>query len=685
LIARLHRGSSPLLATLIGILIVIVAGILISQLYLGYSASLSHRPAAIIEYVDVVRGGSVATLVINIKNAGNVPITGIRIAGDGVSIEKTGLTISPGGVYGLAENIPNPLSSRILSVTVIFQDGSTQSYTISLGPLGPRISEGGGGGEEEPEEEERPRAFSIGVSERILEIKVAGSGSINIILASEGYEGWLSVSAACPDALLCELSADRVYLGKNDEVTVRLTVTGLSEGAYGVEIMVIDEGSGQSSEAYLSVIVGDFHLSLDPDVLELIPGQTRISNLMITSANYLGRLKILVTDCPWQGSCWVSPDEVELEKNGVSSAQVGVDVPGGAPAGEYTVGIRVEDVETGHGKSLELRIKVQYFTLDVLEDRVKGFVGERANATIELRSAGGYSGCITLSHSAEPSDGISDAEFDQNPVCLDAGDVKRAIFSFKISRAVDTMITVTGTDDEGASRSDAFTVMGMDFDAYFSPSDITIPVGGQGSSNLIVVSRNYEGIMDFKIVECPSQLTCMISQTSVQLPKNGQASTQLTIRAGSTGGTFTVRVEAKDRETGYSKHAPLTVTVSDFSITLDPTSIIIRIGRSGTVTVTINSIRGYSGTIELSAVNPPEHTDFSFSPNRVNIPPGGSAISTLTIKVYGNADPDTYEVRIRGMDQNGIYREALLTLIITRPHIEPPWPPEPPEPPPSPI
>ncbi|MEM1809218.1 MAG: hypothetical protein QXL31_07535 [Thermosphaera sp.] len=670
------------MAILIGILVVIVAGILISQLYFGYSASLSHRPAAIIEYVDVVRGGSVATLVINIKNAGNVPITGIRIAGGGVSIEKTGLTISPGMVYGLAENIPNPLSNRILSVTVIFQDGSTQSYTISLGPLGPRISEGGGGGEEEPEEEEGPRAFSIGVSERILEIKVAGSGSINIILASEGYEGWLSVSAACPDALLCELSADRVYLGKNDEVTVRLTVTGLSEGTYGVEIMVIDERSGQSSEAYLSVIVGDFHLSLDPGVLELIPGQTGISNLMITSANYLGRLKILVTDCPWQGSCWVSPDEVELEKNGVSSAQVGVGVPGGAPAGEYTVGIRVEDVETGHGKSLELRIKVQYFTLDVLEDRVKGFVGGRASATIELRSAGGYSGCITLSYSAEPWDGISDAEFDQNPVCLDAGDVKRAIFSFKISRAVDTMITVTGTDDEEVSASDAFTVMGMDFDAYFSPSDITIPVGGQGSSNLIVVSRNYEGIMDFEIVECPSQLTCMISSTSVQLPKNGQASTQLTIRAGNTGGTFTVRVEARDRETGYSKHAPLTVTVSDFSISLSPSRVTISRGSSGTVTVTISSIAGYSGTIRLEAVNAPDGTEFSFNPNPVGVPQGGSATSALTISVRSDAEPGTYTVWVRGTDQNGVSREAPLTLTILVESIEPPpWPPGPPWPP----
>ncbi|MEM4883867.1 MAG: hypothetical protein QXK53_07535 [Nitrososphaerota archaeon] len=658
---------SPLLAMLIGILVVIVAGILISQLYLGYSASLSHRPAALIEYVDVVRGGSGATLVINIKNVGNVPITGIRIAGEGVSIEKTGLTISPGMVYGLAENIPNPLSSRILSVTVIFQDGSMQSYTISLGPLGPRISEGGGGGEEEPEEEEGPGAFSIGVSERILEIKVAGSGSINIILASEGYEGWLSVSAACPDALLCELSADRVYLGKNDEVTVRLTVTGLSEGTYGVEITVIDERSGQSSEAYLSVIVGDFHLSLDPGVLELIPGQTGISNLMITSANYLGRLKILVTDCPWQGSCWVSPDEVELEKNGVSSAQVGVGVPGGVPAGEYTVGIRVEDVETGHGKSLELRIKVQYFTLDVLEDRVKGFVGGRASAIIELRSAGGYSGCITLSYSAEPSDGISDAEFDQNPVCLDAGDVKRAIFSFKISRAVDTMIAVTGTDDEGVSVSDAFTVMGADFQAYFNPASITILVGRQGSSNLIVTSSNYEGYVEFRIASCPSQLTCSINPTQRYLPKNGQTSAQLVIQASGMGGVFTVEVEVRDPDTGYSKTAPLEVKVSDFSISLNPSNITLWKDEKGNVTVIVEPLWDYSGNIALVTVNPPDRINFSFNPNPVMIQPHAPATSILTITVDKNARPGSYNVTIRGVDlESNIYREAILTLIIRK-------------------
>ncbi|MEM3921781.1 MAG: hypothetical protein QXG25_02725, partial [Nitrososphaerota archaeon] len=264
MVSGLRRGISSLTAGLMGVVVVAVAGILISQLYFNYAVNTLHGPGALIEYVDVISGGSGATLVIGIKNVGNAPITGIRVEGGGVSIEKTGLTIPPGGVYGLAENMPNPLSSRILSVTVIFQDGSMQSYTISLGPLGSRI---GGGGEEEPE---------------------------------------------AP------------------------------------------------------------HLSLEPSVLELRPSQTGYSTLNIVSGNYQGRLRIMVASCPWQGSCWVSPDEVELGEGEVLSVEVGVDVPDNVSAGEYVIGIEVEDVDTRRVTGLELRIKVQYFALDVLEDRVKG-------------------------------------------------------------------------------------------------------------------------------------------------------------------------------------------------------------------------------------------------------------------------------------------------------------------------
>jgi len=83
-----------------GLVVVIVAGIIIYQLYFSYAAIISHRPAALIEYVDIVDSGSSAILAMNIKNSGNVPITGIRIEGDGINIEKMGLSIPPGRLYG---------------------------------------------------------------------------------------------------------------------------------------------------------------------------------------------------------------------------------------------------------------------------------------------------------------------------------------------------------------------------------------------------------------------------------------------------------------------------------------------------------------------------------------------------------------------------------------------------------
>jgi len=76
-----RRGLSPLLAIIIGLVVTVVAGILLAQLYFSYAATISTRPAANIEYVDLVQAGATqAILALNIKNMGNQPIDKIIIA-----------------------------------------------------------------------------------------------------------------------------------------------------------------------------------------------------------------------------------------------------------------------------------------------------------------------------------------------------------------------------------------------------------------------------------------------------------------------------------------------------------------------------------------------------------------------------------------------------------------------------
>lgn len=141
---RPHRGLSPLLAIIIGLIIVIVAGILLSQLYFGYASTVSHRPACSVEYVDLVAqpGGS-GTLVINLKNTGNVRIVWLWLDGSNIgSCYRYPYTTAYGGNTNIPPGSTGSMRCTITSgitpgtvytatLRVRFEDDSMQQYSIA--------------------------------------------------------------------------------------------------------------------------------------------------------------------------------------------------------------------------------------------------------------------------------------------------------------------------------------------------------------------------------------------------------------------------------------------------------------------------------------------------------------------------------------------------------------------------
>ena len=130
-----RKGLSPLLAIIIGLIVTIVAGILLAQLYFSYAATISARPAANIEYVDlVVDSGGNGHLVINIKNTGNVPIDNTTITSDLCSSLTVSGSGTPGSTLSATCTISGVSTGDVLSgtITVGFTDGSVQSYAISV-------------------------------------------------------------------------------------------------------------------------------------------------------------------------------------------------------------------------------------------------------------------------------------------------------------------------------------------------------------------------------------------------------------------------------------------------------------------------------------------------------------------------------------------------------------------------
>ena len=148
------KGLSPLLAIIIGLIVTIVAGILLAQLYFSYAATISARPAANVEYSDlVVTSDGSGILALNIKNTGNVPIDWVSISGTigGVELSENACTIyystttataGSGGDIGVSGGRTLSITCSIngvsagdtgnVKIVVGFGDGSTQAYAITI-------------------------------------------------------------------------------------------------------------------------------------------------------------------------------------------------------------------------------------------------------------------------------------------------------------------------------------------------------------------------------------------------------------------------------------------------------------------------------------------------------------------------------------------------------------------------
>lgn len=82
----------------------------------------------------------------------------------------------------------------------------------------------------------------------------------------------------------------------------------------------------------------------------------------------------------------------------------------------------------------------------------------------------------------------------------------------------------------------------------------------------------------------------------------------------------------------------------DFTMTASPANLNIRTGSSGTSTITIATLNGFTDTVTISA-SAPSGLTATLNPTQVS---GGSGTSTLTIRVASYIRSDAYTVTVKG-------------------------------------
>ncbi|MGZ6826386.1 MAG: hypothetical protein ACXVGH_06300 [Mycobacteriales bacterium] len=108
---------------------------------------------------------------------------------------------------------------------------------------------------------------------------------------------------------------------------------------------------------------------------------------------------------------------------------------------------------------------------------------------------------------------------------------------------------------------------------------------------------------------------------------------------------------------------------ADFALAVQPGSLTVQQGRSGTSTVTVSATSGWTGTVALAAGGLPSGVTAGFSPASVSLGAVSSASSSLTVAVGKTAAVGTYVITVTGTSGTGksaVTRSTTLGLTVQK-------------------
>ncbi len=193
------------------------------------------------------------------------------------------------------------------------------------------------------------------------------------------------------------------------------------------------------------------------------------------------------------------------------------------------------------------------------------------------------------------------------------------------------------------------TVASPDFSMSVSPTTVAVtPGGASGSSTVTVTSLNGFSIAVNLTVSCPTGLTCTMNPTSATPASGGTATSALSVSAiaGTAAGNYTATVTGTSGTLSHSTNVSVTVTVPapDFTISANPTSFSVNQGQSGTSSISVTAVNGFTGSVSLGATNCPTGASCSFNPASAS--PGTP--STMTVATTSSTPGGTYTVTVTG-------------------------------------
>lgn len=395
-----------------------------------------------------------------------------------------------------------------------------------------------------------------------------------------------------------------------------------------------------------------FTLAANPENISALAGSSITSTIAINPANgFTSPVALSVSGLPTGVTATLNPSTV----TGVS-ATVTFNIASTVPVGTVAT---VTLTGTGGGITSAIPLKLSVitpdFSLAASPSQLNIHQGGTVTGTINIGQVGGFAGNVAFSASNLPA-GVT-AAF--SPVSTTGSFTVVTFTASSSASLISSQVTITGT---GASLSHTtsinLTVQTPLDDFSLSAGSPTISQGGSGSTTVTITPMGiFNGSVALSANGVPGGVTATFS------PASATTTSTLTFTATSTAslGEATISITGASGNISHTIQIHLTVNqVQNPDFSLAATNATVTQGGTGTSTVTVTPLDGFTGSVTLAASGLPTGVTASFSPAST------TGTSTLTFTASSAATTGTINVTVTGTSST-LTHAALLSLTVSAP------------------